>query len=146
MAEDRYAGDRFARRGSQLILDTALLIAEKHKSLPPGQAENFALAFKTISDTLSERQDKKLQRLRDMPSRLPDPVVPLINLVFGPGRKRALTGREVADQQEQEAVRQRRKAQREAQKQEKRDELAAVESLNRSQYQDQVATAYFHQE
>jgi hypothetical protein len=146
VAEDRYAGDRFARRGSQLILDIALLIAEKHKSLPPGQAENFALAFKTISDTLSERQDKKLQRLRDMPSRLPDPVVPLINLVFGPGRKRALTGREVADQQEQEAVRQRRKAQREAQKQEKRDELAAVESLNRSQYQDQVATAYFHQE
>ena len=60
VAEDRYAGDRFAGRGSQLILDTALLIAEKHKSLPPGQAEDFALAFKTINDTLSERQDKKL--------------------------------------------------------------------------------------
>ena len=80
-----------------------------------------------------------------MPSRLPDPVVQP-KLVFGPGRKRALTGREVADQQEQEAVRQRRKAQREAQKQERRDDLAAVESSNRSQYQDQVAAAYFYQE
>jgi len=99
VAEDRYAGDRFARRGSQLILDTALLIAEKHKSLPPSQAENFALVFKTINNTLSERQDKKLQRLRDMPSRLPDPVVQP-KLVFRPGRKRALTGREVAEQQE----------------------------------------------
>jgi hypothetical protein len=30
------------------------------------RSEDFALAFKTINDTLSECQDKKLQRLRDM--------------------------------------------------------------------------------
>ena len=41
----RHAGDRFSRRGEDLILEAALAAIEKHRSLPPGQAENFASKF-----------------------------------------------------------------------------------------------------
>jgi hypothetical protein len=95
--EDRYKGDRFAGRGNQLIIDTALLMAEKHGNLPPGEAAKFAIAFKDINDTLANRQDKKLKGKQVLPSRLPDKIIGP-KLIFGPGRKRALTGREIADQ------------------------------------------------
>lgn len=109
--EDRYKGDRFAGRGNQLIIDTALLMAEKHANLPPGEAAKFAIAFKDINDTLANRQDKKLKGKEVLPSRLPDKIIGP-KLIFGPGRKRALTGREIADQQEADAARARRKAER----------------------------------
>jgi len=41
----RHAGDRYSQRGEDLILEAALAAIEKHKSLPPGQAESFALTF-----------------------------------------------------------------------------------------------------
>ena len=53
--EDRHARDRFTNRGAQLILDTAVLLAKKHKTLPPEEAEKFAFAFKEVSDKLAAR-------------------------------------------------------------------------------------------
>jgi hypothetical protein len=41
----RHTGDRYSRCGKDLILEAALAVIEKHKSLPPGQAESFALTF-----------------------------------------------------------------------------------------------------
>jgi hypothetical protein len=42
-------------------MDTALLMAEKHKNLPPEEAAKFALTFKECSDKLANRQDEKLK-------------------------------------------------------------------------------------
>jgi hypothetical protein len=55
---DEYLGtqdtrDRATGAGEQLIIDTTLAIVEKHKNLPPGEKEAFALAFKKVNDTLA---------------------------------------------------------------------------------------------
>jgi hypothetical protein len=71
-------------------------MAEKHKNLPPEEAAKFALTFKEFSDKLANRQDEKLKSREAIPARLPDAQLPP-KLKFGPGRKRALTGREAAD-------------------------------------------------
>jgi hypothetical protein len=65
--KDRFANNRAARAREQLIYNTALSIVEKHKNLPLGEKENFALAFKKVNDTLAKRQDKKLDRLQRFP-------------------------------------------------------------------------------
>ena len=99
--EDRYTGDRSARAGEQLIIDTSLAMVEKHQNLPPGEKETFALAFKKLNDSLANRQDQKLERLQAIPQRLSDTIIqPKVTFVLG--RKRALTGREATDLQEKE--------------------------------------------
>ena len=140
--EDRYAGDRFADRGGQLIIDTAVLMAEKHKNLPPEDAVKFAFAFKEVSNTLAARQDQKLKGKEAFPPRLPEPQIQP-KLKFGPGRKRALTGREIADQQEADEARARRKAERLAQEQAEIEDLLVEGALVRSQIEDQAVAAYF---
>jgi hypothetical protein len=93
-----------------LIYDTALSIVEKHKNLPPGEKENFVLAFKKVNDTLAERQDEKLDRLQRFPRRLSDPIIqPKLKHLLR--RKRALTGAETAVLMEKEQARERRRAQ-----------------------------------
>ncbi|RFU25262.1 hypothetical protein B7463_g11084, partial [Scytalidium lignicola] len=107
---DQDTGDRSIRAGEQLIIDTTLSMVEKHKNLPPGGNETFALAFKKLNDSLASRQDRRLERLQAMPRRLPDAIIQP-KVTFIPGRKRALTGREAAEQQEKEEARERRRAQ-----------------------------------
>jgi hypothetical protein len=142
--EERYAGDQFARRGSQLIIDTAHMISLQHQNLPPGEAEAFAKAFQTFSKKLAKRQDERLQSLEEMPRRLPDPLVQP-KLKFGPGRKRALTGREAADLEEEEVARERRRAERLALQQDISVARIEAESLSYSQHQDAVAEEYASQ-
>ena len=68
--EDRFAGDRSQGAGAKLLLNTALVMVEKHKSLPAGEKEPFALAFKKMCDSLNSQYDEKLQRLQQFPHRL----------------------------------------------------------------------------
>jgi hypothetical protein len=58
--EPRHIGDRSAGAGEQLILDTALIILDRHKNLPIGEKEPFALAFKKMCDSLVSQHDEKL--------------------------------------------------------------------------------------
>jgi hypothetical protein len=82
--EDQNTGDRFARAGEQLILDTILAFVEKHKNLTPGEKETFALAFKKLSDSLANYQDRKLEQLQELPRRLPDAIIqPKVTFVPG---------------------------------------------------------------
>jgi hypothetical protein len=120
LIEDRYAGDRSARAGEQLIINTSLRIVEIHKSLPAGEKETFAQAFKKLCDSLAKNQDERLDRLKAMPRRLPD-LIRQPKVTFIPGRKRALTGREAADLQEKDEARRRRKAQIKAENQAQND-------------------------
>jgi hypothetical protein len=56
-AGERYTGQRFANRGSQLIIDTAFEMAEYHKSLPAGEGTKFAAAIQSINKSIIRRQD-----------------------------------------------------------------------------------------
>ncbi len=60
----------FANRGVQLIQDTAVLLAKKHKSLLSEEAEKFAFAFKEISNKLVARQDERLQSRQLFPPKI----------------------------------------------------------------------------
>jgi hypothetical protein len=117
-------------------------MAEKHKTLPPEDAAKFALSFKELSDQLAKKQEEKLKSREELPGRLPDPQRPP-KLTFGPGRKRALTGREVADQQEADEARARRKADRLQKEAQRAEELIDEQALLQSQFQDEIVAAYF---
>jgi hypothetical protein len=50
---DRHASDRYHNHSEGLILEAAAAAIAKLKSLPPGQAEGFALSFKKGTDKLA---------------------------------------------------------------------------------------------
>lgn len=124
-----------------MILDTTLALVEKHKNLPLEEKETFALAFKKLSDSLANYQDQKLERLQELPRRLPDALIQP-KVTFIPGRKRALTGREAADIQEKEEARERRRLQIGAEIQSQNDIRQEHAAVVYSQLQDEVAAAY----
>jgi hypothetical protein len=144
LIEDRYAGDRSARAGEQLIIDASLRMVEIHQSLPAGEKETFAQAIKKLCDSLAKNQNERLDRLKAIPQRLPDPIRQP-KVTFIPGRKRALTGREAADLQEKDEARRRRKAQIEAENQAQNDVQQEQDAAARSQYQEEVVEAYSQQ-
>jgi hypothetical protein len=139
--EERYAGDRFADRGGEMILQTAVRIAEQHKNLPPEDAERFAFAFKELNEKLANRQNEKLKSREEFPAKFPEPQLPA-KLTYLPGRKRALTGREAADQQEADDARARRKAERLAAHQAVADAAMDKETEARTQFQEDAAADY----
>ena len=140
--DNRHIGDRFERSGEQLIIDTALGMVERHKNLPPGEKEAFALTFKKMGDSLNSRHDERLERLETLPRRLPDPIIQP-KVTFVPGRKRALTGREAADLQEKEEARRRRRAQIAGEKQTKNDARQAQAATEASQRWNEVVEEYY---
>ena len=58
---DRHAGDRYAARGVQMVVEPALAVLDKLKSLPPGMAEAFADSFAKGSNRLLAQQEKILK-------------------------------------------------------------------------------------
>jgi hypothetical protein len=102
--------DRFVNHSGQLILDTAVCMAEKHKNLPIEDATKFALAFEEFSERLAT-QDEKLKGKEIVPARFPDPQLQP-TLKHLPSKKRAFIRRKAAEQQERDESRARRKAER----------------------------------
>jgi hypothetical protein len=117
-------------------------MAKKHKNLPIKDATKFALAFKEFSTKLLTRQDKKLKGREALPARFPDPQVQP-KLTFLPGRKRALTGREAAEQQERDESLARRRAGRLANSHAAGDNAIEEANILQSQIQDKIAREYF---
>jgi hypothetical protein len=109
-SSDRHTGDRYSRRGEDLIMEAALAAIEKHKTLPAGQAETFASRFKIGTEKLAVAQDKLTASLNALPLTLPAPLVEPNLRQFPSSRKRAMTGREAAEQEERDKARQRRRA------------------------------------
>jgi hypothetical protein len=137
----RHTGDRSGGSGEQLIVDTALAMVERHRNLPPGEKEYFSLAFKKMCDSLVTQHDEKLERLQLLPRRLPDSIIQP-RVTFVPGRKRALTGREVADLKELETLRSLRRAQIFGAKQAENDARQEQHTMEILQHQDLVAEQY----
>jgi hypothetical protein len=119
-------------------------MVEIHKSLPAGEKETFAQAFKKLCGSLAKNQDERLDRLKAMPRRLPDPIRQP-KATFIPRRKRALTDKEAADLQKKDEARRRRKTQIKAENQAQNDVQQEQDATVRSQYQEEVVKAYSQQ-
>jgi hypothetical protein len=139
---ERYTSQRFANRGSQLIIDTAFEMAEYHKSLPAGEGTKFAALIQSINKSIIRRQDEKLFSLNNLPPRLPKPL-PTPQLAFGPGKKRALTGREVAKREEIGQSHICRKAENVAKLQELADARIVAADIIKRKTQDEMAAAFY---
>jgi hypothetical protein len=111
---NRHVGDRYAARGLQLAEESALAVLEKLKSLPPGMAESFANSFAKGTESLLAQQEKQLVSRKDFPLTLPAPLVEETPLQYRKGKRRAMTGLEVAEERERDASRQRRRDARQA--------------------------------
>jgi hypothetical protein len=85
-------------------MEAALTAIEKHKSLPAGQAETYASRFKIGSEKLNVAQDKLTTSLNALPLTLPKPLIEPNLRQFPSSRKRAMTGREAAEQEERDVA------------------------------------------
>jgi hypothetical protein len=104
---NRYAGDKFVNRGAEVIIKAALKAAAIHTNLPPGEATKFAAAFERSTAKLNQKQEEIVAKRQILPAHLPK-ALRQPKLIYGKGRKRALTGLESAELQEAEELRKRR--------------------------------------
>ena len=88
------------------------------------------------SPSLLAAQDKQLASWENLPPALPEPLVEETNLQYRKGKKRAMTGLEIAEERERDASRQRRKDEREA------AALAAAEKEMDEREEERILEAY----
>ena len=115
-ADNSSRGDRFARRGANLIEASALKAIDLHRSIPQGhRAEEYARGIAKYTERWLE-DDANRQHI---PQTFPDAIKPKANLTFskkGGSRRRAYTGREAAEAAEVAERRNTRKLELEAQR------------------------------
>ena len=104
---------RYQDDGAQLIIDAAATAVEKLRSLPAGQKESFASGFVNLTSKLHSRTDEFMASRQAMPAEMPDPL-PQPNVLFKSHRKRGYTGAQAAEEEEKDARRARRRAERDA--------------------------------
>ncbi|KAN0069187.1 hypothetical protein V8E54_012816 [Elaphomyces granulatus] len=136
---DRHAGDRYAACGVQMVEESALAVLDKLKSLPPGMAEAFANSFATGSNRLLAQQEKILKNRQEFPTTLPAPLVNETSLQYKRGKRRAMTGLEIAEERERDASRQRRRDEREAAALAAAEERLEVKEKERRKEQEMLA-------
>src|SRR5271170_245458 len=102
---NRYASDWYTARGLHRAKASALAVLDKLKDLPPSMAEAFADSFTKGTESLLAQQAKKLASRKDFPPLLPEPLKEETPLLYRKGKKRAMTGEELAQEQEQDALR-----------------------------------------
>ena len=108
-------GDRFYDQGEEMIKDAALTGLHLLRSLPASDTENFAVALRDTVAELIVKQQVQTARQKLAPLELPNPLPKPNVRAFPSSRKRAMTGREAAEQAEIDAVLARRRQQRKAQ-------------------------------
>jgi hypothetical protein len=75
-------------------------VIDKLRSLPPEMAESFANTFAKGADSLLAQQDEKLASRKEFPPMLPEPLVEESPLLYRKGKRRAITGLEIAEEKE----------------------------------------------
>jgi len=108
LAADRQHGDWYKVRGLRMEEELALAALDKLKSLPPRMAESFAKSFTKGTERLLAQQDKLLASHEKFPPMLLEPLVDETPLQYRRGKRRAMTGLEIAEERERDASRQRR--------------------------------------
>ncbi len=139
--ERRHLGDRFADHGEQMIMDKAFQLIQALKELNIADQERLAhAAMKVINKLISHAKDKAIRA----PARLPTPNVPqgLIHRRNGK-RSRALTGHEIAVQNEKDNERTQRRDQRRREIQQQQDDAIAEALRAREDEQDAQVAEYY---
>jgi len=77
-------------------------------------AETFANSFAKGTKSLLAQQDKQLASRKEFPPILLEPLIEETPLQYRKGKRRAITGLEVAEERERDALRQRRRDERAA--------------------------------
>jgi hypothetical protein len=103
------------------------------QSLPPGQAEGFAASFRRGTDKLNLAQDKLTESWQLMLAQLQSPLKKVVVREFPTARKRAMTSREAAEEQERDEARQRRRAAQEAQEEHDENSFWATQMVAETQ-------------
>jgi hypothetical protein len=120
-----------------LIIDAAAEAVAKLQSLPAGHKETFAFGFIDLTTKLHSRTDEFLASRSVMPAEMPDPL-PQPNVLFKANRKRGYTGTEAAEEDEKDARRARRRAERDAEARRRENEARSQELLEgRTAYEEQ---------
>jgi hypothetical protein len=86
----------------RIIIEAALAAIENHRSLPLGQAENFASKFAKGTDRLNIQQGERTASLALLPLTLLEPLIEADVGQSLSSRKRAMTGLEAAEVEEAE--------------------------------------------
>ena len=87
---------------------------DKLKGLPPSIAKSFADSFAKGVNSLLVQQNMKLASRKEFPLMLPEALIEETPLQFRKGKKRAMTGLEIAEEKQCDASRQRRRDERAA--------------------------------
>jgi hypothetical protein len=66
-------------------------------------AEPFVNSFTKGADSLLAQQDKKLASKTEFPPILPEPLVEETSLLYRKGKRKAITGLEIAEERERDA-------------------------------------------
>jgi hypothetical protein len=126
VSADYITRDRYEDDGEQLIIHTMHKVVDKLKSLPAGQKEAFASCFVQGATCLTKHQDNLTTSRSKIPTTLPD-TLPQSTAPFARSRKRRLTGRELADRQEKDRIRNYKRAIRDAEAAQREGEGIAQE-------------------
>jgi hypothetical protein len=95
--------------------ESALAVLDKLKTLSSGMAESFASSFAKGTASLLIQQDQRLASREQFPLTLPEPLVEETPLQYSrKGKRRAMTGLEIAEERERDDSRQRRRDERSA--------------------------------
>jgi hypothetical protein len=104
-------------------------------------AETFANSLAKGTESLLAQQDKQLASRKEFPPTLPEPLIEETPLQYRKGKRRAMTGLEVAEERERDASQQRRRDERAAAALAAADAALKAEEKERQEEQDLAATA-----
>jgi hypothetical protein len=105
-------------------------------------AETFANSFAKGTESLLVQQDKQLASRKEFPLTLPTPLIEETPLQYRKGKRRAMTGLEVAEERERDALQQRRRDKRAAAALAAADTALEAQDEERREEQDLAATAW----
>jgi hypothetical protein len=117
-------------------------VLQKLKSLPPGMAESFANSFAKRTESLLAQPDKQLATRKEFPPTLPAPLIEETPLQYRKGKRRTMTGLEVAEERERDASRQRQRDKRAAAVLAAADTALQAREEQRREEQDLVEAAW----
>ena len=124
-------GNRYQRRGADLLLSIAHDALDFHKSIADAhRTEEYARDCTRIMGKLNKQWEKKELARSYIPTTFPDEIRPKDNLVWkkGGSRRRAYTGREVAEAEEAKQRQTKRKESIEQDKRQRYNKLQVEEA------------------
>ncbi|KAI9719104.1 MAG: hypothetical protein M1812_003734 [Candelaria pacifica] len=130
--------DLYREHGAPMLESTLLGAQELHRSLTGWEAEEFASAARRVIEQVVQLQEERRSRRSALPIEAPRNPAPTWERGGGKKRERAVTGVDLAEQQERENSRQRHRQQREARLEAEPEQDQEVNFLNIDDFIEEV--------